>query len=106
MTKEAYFEMCDMLDEEPIPNQIPVEFDDLPDIVQRALELYAYLPDRWEGMSATYMGKDYSIVFNLFSMYDISEISEQQLLLKLMSTIDKIRSDMLITKQQQQSKPS
>ena len=104
MTKEAYFEMCDMLGEQPDPDQIPIEFEDLPDSVQRALELYAYLPDRWEGMSATYMGKDYSILFNLFTIYEITEINEQQLLLKLMGTIDKIRSDIIINKQQ--SKPS
>lgn len=106
MTKEAYFEACDMLGEEPDPEQIPVEFDELPTQVQRALEIYGYLADRWEGMSATYMGKDYSIVFELFSVYEITDKPEQQLMLRLMAIVDGLRSNLIQTKQKQKEKPS
>lgn len=102
MTKDAYYEMCEMLGTEPDPNETPVEFEDLPDQVQRALEIYSYLADRWEGMSGTYMGKDYTIIFNLFNMFDITLVSEQQLLLKITSTIDRIRSEMISDKNKQQ----
>ena len=102
MSKDAYYEMCQMLGTEPDPNEIPVEFEDLPDQVQRALEIYSYLSDRWEGMSGTYMGKDYTIIFNLFNMFDITLVSEQQLLLKITSTIDSIRSEMISDKNKQQ----
>lgn len=58
MDKQAYFEMCEMLGSEPIDDEIPVEADDFPELVQKALHIYSYLPDIWEGMSGTYMGKD------------------------------------------------
>jgi hypothetical protein len=61
MSKDAYFEMCEMMGSEPKDEEIPIEFNDLPDVVQQALEIYGFLPDRWEGMSATFLGKDYSI---------------------------------------------
>jgi len=107
MTKDQYFEMCEMLNSEPVDSEIPVEFDDLLDIVQQALELYSYLPDRWEGMSATFMGKDYSIVFSLFDTYEITEKTEQRIMLKIMSTTDRIRSDIITKKHKaQEKKPS
>ena len=58
MDKHTYFEMCEMLGTEPIDDDIPIEVDDLPELVQKALHIYSYLPDAWEGMSGTYMGKD------------------------------------------------
>ena len=99
MTKDQYYEMCDMLGNEPNPEEVPVEFDDLPNIVQQALEIYGYLPDRWEGMSATFMGKDYSIVFELFTTYEIELNIEKRLLLRIMSVIDGIRSKIIQGKQ-------
>lgn len=105
MTKDAYFEMCEMLGTEPDPEEIPVEFEDLPDLVQQALEIYGFLPDRWEGMSATFMGKDYSIAFELFRTYEIDHYVEQRLLLRIMSVMDSLRSKMIQAKQQAK-KPS
>ena len=99
MTKDAYFEMCEMLGTEPDPEEIPVELDDLPDLIQQALEIYGFLPDRWEGMSATFMGKDYSIAFELFRTYEIDCNVEQRLLLRIMSVIDGIRSKIIQGKQ-------
>jgi hypothetical protein len=100
MTKDAYFEMCEMLGTEPDPDEIPVELDDLPDLVQQALEIYGFLPDRWEGMSATFLGKDYSIAFDLFRTYEIDCNVQQRLLLRTMSVIDSLRSKIITTKQQ------
>ena len=99
MTKDAYFEMCEMMGSEPDPDEIPVEFADLPDVVQQALEIYGFLPDRWEGMSATFLGKDYSIAFDLFKTYEIDNYVEQRLLLRIMSVIDGIRSKIIQGKQ-------
>jgi hypothetical protein len=95
MTKDAYFEMCEMMGTEPDPDEIPVEFADLPDVVQQALEIYGFLPDRWEGMSATFLGKDYSIAFDLFKTYEVDNYVEQRLLLRIMSVIDGIRSKII-----------
>ncbi len=107
MTRDAYFEMCELLGEQPDPDQIPVEFEDLPDVVQQALEIYSFLPDRWEGMSATFMGKDYTIVFELFNTYNIDDSSDKRLLLRIMSVIDSIRSKIIHEKhKQREKKPS
>jgi hypothetical protein len=99
MTKDAYFEMCEMMGTEPDPDEIPIEFADLPDVVQQALEIYGFLPDRWEGMSATFLGKDYSIAFELFRTYEIVDNVEQRLLLRIMSVVDGIRSKIIQGKQ-------
>jgi hypothetical protein len=99
MTKDQYFEMCDFMGSEPKEDEIPVDFEDLPNVVQQALEIYGYLPDRWEGMSATFMGKDYSIVFELFTTYEIEHNVEKRLLLRIMSVIDSIRSKIIQGKQ-------
>lgn len=100
MTKDAYFEMCEMMGSEPKDEEIPVEFNDLPDLAQQALEIYGFLPDRWEGMSATFLGKDYSIAFDLFKTYEIDNYVEQRLLLRIMSVIDAIRGRLIQGKQQ------
>lgn len=91
--------MCEALGSEPNPDEIPVEFEDLPDIAQQALEIYGFLPDRWEGMSATFLGKDYSIAFDLFKTYEIDNYVEQRLFLRIMSVIDGIRSKLIQGKQ-------
>jgi hypothetical protein len=99
MSRDTYLEMCEMMGSEPDPDEIPVEFDDLPDVVQQALEIYGFLPDRWEGMSATFLGKDYSIAFELFTTYEIDNSVEKRLLLRIMSVIDGIRSRIIQGKQ-------
>jgi len=99
MSRDAYLEMCEMMGSEPDPDEIPVEFEDLPDVVQQALEIYGFLPDRWEGMSATFLGKDYSIAFDLFKTYEIDNYVEQRLLLRVMSVVDGIRSRIIQGKQ-------
>ena len=53
------------------------------------------------------MGKDYSIVFNLFEIFEVENIAEKQLMLRIMSIIDKIRSNIITKKYKQEiKKPS
>lgn len=103
MTKEAYYEMCEMLSKPIIEDNIPVEWEDLPEQVQQCFEIYSFLPDRWEGMSATFMGKDYSIVFHLLDTFQVIEL-DRLLYLRLMSNIDGIRSKLIQNKQKQKEK--
>lgn len=107
MTKDAYYEMCETLGTEPIEEEVPVSWEDFPDVVQQAFEIYSFLADRWEGMSATFMGKDYGIVFYLFDTFDIP-VSDRVLQLRIMSSIDGIRSKLVQQKQKQteNKKPS
>lgn len=103
MTKEAYYEMCEITGQQPLSEDEPVEWYDLPEQVQQCFEVYSFLPDRWEGMSATFMGKDYSIVFHLFDTFQVLEL-DRLLYLRLMANIDGIRSKLIQNKQKQQEK--
>lgn len=103
MTKDAYYEMCEITGEQPLVENEPVEWQDLPEQVQQCFEVYSFLPDRWEGMSATFMGKDYSIVFHLLDTFQVIEL-DRLLYLRLMSNIDGIRSKLIQNKQKQKEK--
>lgn len=95
MSKQAYFEMCEMLNQEPIESEIPVEVEDFPDLVQQCFVVYGILPDRWDSMGGGYMGKDYSIVFNLFRVYDITDPAEVLLSLDFLQHMDGVRQKLI-----------
>jgi hypothetical protein len=99
MTKEAYFEMCEMLGSEPLESEIPLELEDFPDLVQQAFVIYSMLSDIWEGMSGTYLGKDYSLLFDLFELYSIDTKEEKLLSTDFIKHIDSVRSKLLSEKQ-------
>ena len=98
MTKEAYFDMCEQMGTEPEEDEIPVEVDDFPELVQQAFVIYNVLADQWDGMSGQYMGKDYSIVFNLYVLYGIDNKEEQVLVLMFLQRIDSTRSSLVSDK--------
>jgi hypothetical protein len=97
MTKETYFEMCEMLNQEPIESEIPVDPNDLPVLVQQTLTMYNLLEDRWDSMGGGYLGKNYTTVFNFFDLYGIDS-SETLLVLELLQHIDVIRSNIVAEK--------
>lgn len=91
MTKEAYFEMCEQLGQEPVEDEIPIDSSDFPDLVYTIIIVYSKLKDNWDGMSGRYMGKDYTIVFQLFDLYDIQSQEERLLAMDFLYTIDSTR---------------
>ena len=105
---DTYLDICEQKGIEPDPDEMPPTMGDYPLEVQVAFLLHDLLPDRWEGMSGTFMGKDYSIIFDLFVAHEVLNKPEQRLMLKIMSTIDKIRSDIIVKKQKEREnkKPS
>lgn len=98
MTKEQYFEMCEMMNTEPVEDDIPVEIRDFPDLVQQAFQIYSLMRDIWEGMSGTYLGKDMSTLFDFFKLYDV-EPQEHMFVLNLLKYMDYCRSEVLSQKQ-------
>jgi hypothetical protein len=60
-----------MMGNEPREDEMPIDINSLNSDIQLALEIYEYLPDRWEGMNAAYLGKDYSLVPFLFQEYKV-----------------------------------
>ena len=77
MNLEQYLQMCEQMGWEPKDEEIPKDPSDLSYNVQCALILYEALPDIWEGMSGTWMGKNYSgliDIMNIFSMDNKKEV--------------------------------
>ena len=52
---------------------MPLELSDFPDEVQVAFFMFSLLPDHWEGMSGTYMGKYWDGLEHYFKIYDIED---------------------------------
>ena len=99
MTKEQYFEMCEMLGSTPIDSQIPFEFEDLPVEVQEALYIYNNLQDNWDYMGGNYIGKNFTGIKDILEISGV-EKENYKSMYELLIHIDAIRS-----KQIQNSKP-
>ena len=86
MTKDQYYEMCEVLGTEPLEEEIPVEASDFPTSIQESITIFNYLPDRWDSMSGTYFGKDYSILPFLIELYEIEDVTNLFLFMKIAET--------------------
>lgn len=94
MTKERYFMMCEQLEKIPIPDEIPLGFEDFPKEVQDAIMIYSILPDIWEGFGGTFLGKDYSILPYLANQVYMVEdhVQLMQFLLMINNIVSKNRA--------------
>ena len=61
---------------EPNEEDMPVEVETLSPECQQALILLNSLPDMWDGMSGTWLGKDYSGLLAIFDIYEIDDRKE------------------------------
>ena len=68
---ENYLQICEMQGTEPDPEEMPVEFKDLLEDTQLAFVIYYKLPDKWDGASGTYQGKELSILPYLLDLYEV-----------------------------------
>ena len=59
------------LGREPDPSKAPLEIYHFPLEVQEAFAIHAMLPDRWDGMSGTYMGKYWDGIDYFFKLYEV-----------------------------------
>lgn len=106
MTKDAYFEMCDMMKIAPTEADIPIELDDFPTEVQQAFSIYGKLRDDWDGMSGTYMGKHLEGIRDLFIILEVP-VEDHKIMLELVEVIDRNRSKTIAdTKEAKSSKKS
>ena len=85
MNADQYIEMCEQMGWEIDEDQIPKDPSDLPYEAQQALILLNSLPDNWEGMSGTWMGKDYS---GLLAIMDIYEIDNRKSVFELLKVAE------------------
>jgi hypothetical protein len=63
--------LCEQLGQEPDPTKMPLELSEFPEEVQVAFFMFSLLPDYWEGMSGTYMGKHWNGIDYFFKLYEI-----------------------------------
>lgn len=97
MTKEQYLEMCESIGSKPIEEEIPIEYDELPPLVQLAFTIYEALRDEWEYMGGNYVGKNLQNLFQVLDLYDIPE-EERLLTYKVLCVIDNERRSILRSK--------
>ena len=70
---EKYLKVCEQLGEEPDPQKMPLSQSEFPIEVQVAFFMFDLLSDVFEGMSGSYMGKDWSHCSQLFDIWEIGD---------------------------------
>tara|TARA_Y100000401_G_scaffold105989_1_gene99111 strand:- start:257 stop:598 length:342 start_codon:yes stop_codon:yes gene_type:complete len=70
------------LGREPDVNKAPVEEWHFPFEVQQAFSIHRLLSDTWEGMSGSYLGKNWVSVELLLKVFDVTDKKEVILFLK------------------------
>ena len=105
MTKDAYFEMCEALGNQPLESEIPVDFEDFPLEVQQAFNAYKMLRDEWDTMSGTYLGKSLIGIKDILEATEI-DVSEHKLVIMLIRIIDNVRSEEINNKKKMQEPAS
>jgi hypothetical protein len=91
MTKDTYFEMCEMLGNAVVEADIPVEFDDFPLEMQQAFSVYRMLRDEWDTMNGNYLGKSLIGIRDVLEATEI-EVGDQKFITGLVRIIDDVRS--------------
>ena len=71
MSQDQYIDMCEQMGWEINEDDIPKDPSVFALEVQQALLLLNILPDKWEGMSGTWMGKDYAGLEAIMNIYEI-----------------------------------
>lgn len=92
MTKETYFEMCEMMNQAVVESEIPIEFDDFALEVQQAFSVYRMLRDEWDTMNGHYLGKSLIGIKDLLEATEV-DLQDQKFITMLVRLIDDVRSD-------------
>jgi len=86
---------------------MPPEMVDFPFEVQMTFLIHNLLPDRWDGMSGSYMGKDWSAYGALLDIYEIVDKKETTYFVKAIeSENSKVLNDEMSTKRKAQERAS
>ena len=84
---DQYLEICEQLGQEPDPQKMPLTESDFPAEVQVAFFMFNLLSDVWDGMSGSYMGKEWSHCSQLFDIYSVDEPKTTLYFMKLYERI-------------------
>jgi len=84
MTRDRYLEMMEQLGQEPKEEEIPPDWEDLPDIIFFAVNTYNILGDRVYP-EIGFMGKDYTKLPYFLDVYGITDV---EFFLEIMHWLD------------------
>ena len=84
MTQDRYLEMMEQLGQEPIQEEIPPAWEDLPDLIINAVSVFNSLGDRVYP-EIGYIGKDYT---NLPILIDVFGINDTEYLIEVLHFLD------------------
>jgi len=84
MTQERYFEMMEQLGQDPVENEIPPTWEDFPEDVISAINVFNLLGDRVYP-DIGYIGKDYT---NLPILTDVYGVNDTELLMDVLNFLD------------------
>ena len=101
MTAEQYFAMCEQMGWEPDFEEIPQDYGSFSIEAQQAISLFSILPDRIEGMSGSWLGKDFSC---LSDFMDIFEVYDKRKVLEFILVIQKEYSEHYAMQQKNRKK--
>lgn len=90
--------MCEQMGWEPDESQMPKDPSLLSFEVQQALLLLNVLPDKWEGMSGTWLGKDYAGLDSILTIYQIDNVRQ---VFELLQVAEKELGDFYAHKQKE-----
>ena len=91
--------MCEQMGWEPTEDDMPLDPGTFEIEAQQALILLNSLPDRWDGMSGTWMGKDYS---GLSAILDIYEVQDRRQVFELLQIAEAELGKFYAQKQKEQ----
>lgn len=75
--------------------------EDYPSEVQEAFLIHSCLPDRWDGMSGMFLGKDWSALGTLLKVF---EVEDKRTVVTMLKAIDDRNSNSINQKQSERQK--
>tara|TARA_B110000908_G_scaffold56687_1_gene68993 strand:+ start:209 stop:550 length:342 start_codon:yes stop_codon:yes gene_type:complete len=84
MTRLKYLNMCEQLEQEPIENEIPPDWEDFPEVIQHAINTFNQLGDR-VFPEIGFVGKDYTNLSHYLEVYDVND---KEFFLEILSWLD------------------
>lgn len=84
MTKDKYLKICEQLGEEPKDEKCPPDYEDFPETLQIAIEIFNKMGDRVYP-DIGYVGKDYT---SFQHHLDVFYITDKELILEAITRLD------------------
>ena len=80
--------MCELMGDPVDEEKMPVDYEDFPDYVHVAYEIFGRLPDIRSGMDAIFTGKDLTALPLFFDIYQIDCPEDRRKILSAISIIN------------------